>query len=113
MKNFISKLLSLFGHDRLQDYVPDEVIERNKEAQYLRALQMNIKLKHQNDKLRDTISRFNAREFASFRNLKTYHEHVMKLCKILKKGRVTPPKEILDFDREIVSKVLTPKTKKK
>lgn len=112
MKNFISKLLSLFRHERLQDYVPDEVIERNKEAQYLRALQMNIKLKHQNEKLRDTISRFNAREFASFRNIQTYHNYVLKLCKIVKGRGGTPPKEIIDFDKDIVYKLLTPKKKK-
>ena len=111
--NIFSKLLSLFRHERLQDYVPDEVIERNKEAQYRRALQMNIHLTCKIEKLRETNTRLNAREYASLRNLRTYHEHVMKLCKILKKGRVTPPKEILDFDREIVNKVLTSKTKKK
>ena len=111
--NIFSKLMSLFKRERLQDYVPDEVIERNKEAQYRRALQMNIHLTCKIEKLRETNHRLNAREFASFRNLRTYHEHVMKLCKILKKGRVTPPKEIIDFDREIVNKVLTSKTKKK
>ena len=91
---------------RPQDEVPDEVIERCKDLQLRNSATVINGLNVANERLRKSVHRVNAVNFAQFRIIRDYAAKVTSLCKMLKKQGQYVPADIEIFNEEVKKKLL-------
>ena len=102
----IEWIISHFRHEhkRLQDYVPDEVIERHKDSAYRQMAIERHDLETKNTRMRESLKRLSAFQYAQFRIIRQYIEYTDKLIKMLKVHGYVPA-DIIDFNKEIKQKL--------
>lgn len=104
----IELILKLFRkeHERLQDCVPDEVIERHKANAYRQmAIEKQAALRA-NERIKESLKRCNALQFAQYRIIREYIGYTDEMIKMLKRqGHV--PSDIVEFNNEVKVKLHT------
>lgn len=103
----IEWILSHFRKEekRLQDYVPDDVIERHKANAYRQMAIEKLNLENRNNRMRESLKRHSAFQYAQFRIIRQYVEYTDKMIKMLKSHGGNVPADIVEFNKEIKQKL--------
>jgi hypothetical protein len=103
----IEWILSHFRKEekRLQDYVPDDVIEWHKANAYRQMAIEKLNLENRNNRMRESLKRHSAFQYAQFRIIRQYIEYTDKMIKMLKSHGGNVPAGIVEFNKEIKQKL--------
>ena len=110
----IEWILSHFNkeHERLQDSVPDEVIERHKKNDYRQMAIEKQEALRARERIKDALHRCNALQYAQYRIIRKYVGYTDKKIKMLKEHGYVPA-DIVEFNNEVKIKLHTKKQKTK
>ena len=99
-------------HERLQDYVPERVIDRHKANDYRKMAIEKQEVSIKNDQLRESLHRSNALQYAQYRIIRKYVGYTDKMIKMLRAHGYVPA-DIVEFNNEVKIKLHTKKQKPK
>ena len=100
-----------YEHERLQDYVPERVIDRHKANDYRKMAIEKQEVSIKNDRLRESLHRSNALQYAQYRIIRKYIGYTDRMLKMLRENGCEL-KDIAEFNNEVKIKLHTKKQKK-